>query len=223
MNKVMLMFAATFALIACHGKDGNMGPSGPQGPGPTIPTVSPVEQDVADLLAEENDYRLGLGQTALTSGLSCALSTFTAGDRIQASIAGHNTLSGLSQVATFLLKSEISQPVSPVSDGMSVLPAALRSIYMNMYLLRCQGQIVVTDTDHYLFELESDDGSVLYIDGAKVIDNDNNHGPTTVAGMKYLRRGVHTIRLDYAQSGGGSQALSLKVDGALLNPMVMAH
>lgn len=78
-----------------------------------------------------------------------------------------------------------------------------------MYLLRCQGSLIVTKTDYYQFNLNSDDGSVLYLDGSKLVDNDNNHGPTLVSGTKMLRRGVHTFRLDYAQTGGGSQALEL--------------
>jgi hypothetical protein len=200
-----------------------MGVPGPQGPAAPVAPVSSLEADVASLLASENEYRLGLGQTALSAGLSCRLYTATGGDRIQSSIAGHNTLTGLSQVASYTFVGVFNQPNSPISDGMNVLPPALRAVYKNMYMLRCEGQIVVTKTDYYLFELTSDDASLLYVGGSKVIDNDNNHGSVTVSGMKYLRRGVHAFRVDYAQMGGGSQSLMLKVDGAFINPLLYAH
>lgn len=235
MKKGMMIFGVLLSLAllsACgrgfNGKDGSDGAQGPAGPtGPAAPVVTlPVDsvaQDVQNLLNDENDYREGLGQTALTSGLSCTLYTITGGDRIQASIAGHNTLTGITQVATFLFKGQFNQPDSPVSQTLNVLPAPLRPLYTNMILLRCQGQIVVRESDYIPFELTSDDGSVLYIDGAKVIDNDNAHGATLVSGMKYLRRGVHTFRLDFAQSGGGNQALVLTSGGSQIDPMYLAH
>lgn len=218
-----LLCLSVLALSACAGKKGDMGSAGPTGPGPSVPAVTPLEADIKVVLDDENVYRQGLGQTELTSGLSCTLSTFTSGERIQATSGGYITLGGLSQKASYGFSGVFNQPVSPISDGMNVLPPALRAIYLNQYLIRCTGVIVVTETDYYLFEMNSDDASLLYIGGALVIDNDNAHGPTVKSGMRYLRRGVHTFRLDYAQSGGGSQALILNVDGSLLNPMVYAH
>jgi PA14 domain len=194
-------------------------------PGPTVVVPAPVQPltEIERIVADENEYRLGLGQTALTPGLSCTLYSITGGDRIQASIAGHNTLQGVTQRATFLLKDVINQPNTPISEGNSVLPQALRVLYKNMYLLRCQGQIVVTESAHYTFELTSDDASLLYVDGSKLLDNDNAHGVTNVAGTKYLRRGVHTIRLDYVQSGAGHQALILMANGGLIDPAHYVH
>lgn len=226
MKKYMVLFLA-LGLVACsdgkNGRDGSTGTPGVDAPVPTAPTVSALEEKVAKLLADENEYRLGLGQTALTTGLSCTLQTFTGGDRIQASIAGHNTFQGLTTVGSFLLTSPMNQADSPISDGLSVLPASIRSVYKNLYLLRCQGQLVVTETGYAMLDITSDDGSVVYVDGSKLIDNDNNHGSTTVAAMKYLRKGVHSFRVDYAQSGGGSQSLYLRLNGEVLNPLLWAH
>lgn len=217
---MMLVLGLSLSLVGCADLKGDKGDTGPGAP---TPVVSDIDADIALVTDQENDYRLGLGQTMLTSGLSCTLYTITGGDRIQSSISGHNTLTGISQVATFLYAGLFAQPDSSTSTGLSVLPPALRPLYTNMYLLRCQGSIVVLDSDYYSFELTSDDGSLLYIDGAKVIDNDNNHGAITVSGMKYLRRGVHTIRLDYAQSGGGNQALVLTSGGLSIDPKFYLH
>ena len=189
---------------------------------PTEPEVVGEDQDVANLIQDENDYRLGLGQTILSKGLSCTLYTFTGGDRIQASIANHNTLQGLKSVGSYLLQAPFNQAESSVNDGMNVMPDSLKNIYKTNYLLRCQGVVVVTDNDNYQFDLTSDDASVLYVGGSKVIDNDNAHGTTTIRANKYLRRGVHTIRVDYAQQGG-SQSLILKMNEEVLKANKFFH
>lgn len=231
MKNVTTLILMMLALSACN-KDflkGDQGMSGTDGaigiPAPIITPapVTPEQQKVNDLLADENVYREGLGQAALTQGLGCTLYTITGGERIQSSVAGHNTLTGISQVATYLLTTPINQPDGPITDGMNVLPVSLRSLYQNLYLLRCQGQIVITSTSYYQYDITSDDGSVFYIDGAKLLDDDNAHGSVTVSGTKYLRSGVHTFRLDYSQSGGGGQSLVLRSNGAVIDPMYLFH
>lgn len=223
--KHMIAILSVTILSACGKGD----PGQPGAPGqvvyiPTPPAAPSDEQkDIDTIIADENEYRTGLGQTALTSGLSCTLYTITGGQFIQNDATHTPTLTGLSQVATFLHKDVFNQLDGPISDGMSVLPAPLRAVYQNMYMLRCQGQIVVTKTAYYQFDLRSDDGSVLYLDGARLIDNDGAHAPQTKTGSKYLRRGVHTFRLDYAQSGGGSQALVLTAGGALIPGAYLFH
>lgn len=201
--------------------------------GPTAPVVSPtLSQDIASLIADENSYREGLGQTELSSGLSCTLYTITGGQFIQNDATHTPTLTGLSQVATFLLTSSINQPNSNVNVGLNVLPAALKAnpSYQNLIKLRCTGQLVVTEDGWNNFDLASDDGSVLYVsdnsqgtNNTRVIDNDGNHGIVDKVGQKYLRRGVHSIELDFAQTGAGSQALILKLNGSLLDPMYLFH
>jgi len=225
--KMLLCVAALLTLAACAGDRGDTGMTGATGaPGEVVvvpaPAPTPVDP-IAAIIADENEYRLALGQTMLSAGLSCTLYSITGGDRIQSSIAGHNTLSGVSTVSTYLYAGLFNQPDSPISEGMNVLPPALRAIYKNMYLLRCTGQLVVLTSGHYGFELSSDDASLLYIDGAKVIDNDNNHGTTLVTGQRYLRKGVHTIRLDYAQTGAGSQSLQLTSGGMSIDPSLYFH
>lgn len=183
---------------------------------PPTTEVNAETQDVETLLAEENSYRETLGQSQLTSGLSCNLQTYTGGDRIQASIANHNTLQGLSNVGSYTLKAPFNQDNTSVDLGLNVLPMGLKTMYKRNYLLRCTGYIVITENNYYKFDLTSDDASVLYIAGAKVIDNDNAHGVNLVSGTKFLRRGVHAFRLDYAQEGG-SQALILNMSDELLS------
>jgi hypothetical protein len=227
-KNVMLyaILALSLALTAC-GK-GDKGDKGD--PGQSVPVVLPpppvdaTQADIDAVVADENNYRLGLGQTMLSRGLSCTLYTFTGGDSIKTTPdSGHTTLQGLSQKATFLFADVINQQNASINDGLSVLPAAIRPLYLNMFMVRCQGQIVVLDTDYYKFDLTSDDGSLLYFDGSLLIDNDNNHGAVTKSGTKYLRRGVHSFRVDYAQSGAGSQAFILQANGGLIEGRFYMH
>lgn len=180
---------------------------------------------VAAIIQEENDYRLGLGQATLTEGLSCTLCTITGGQFILNDATHTPTLTGIATVATFLLTKEFNQPNSSTNDGLNVLPSALQSnpTYKNLIKLICQGQLVVTKTDYYTFDLTSDDGSLLYLDGARLIDNDGNHGSTTKSGTKYLRKGVHTFKLEFAQTGGGNQSLVLMNNGELVSASRFFH
>jgi hypothetical protein len=64
---------------------------------------------------------------------------------------------------------------------------------------------------YYDFSLVSDDGSILYIDGEVVVDNDGVHSPQEHNGSVRLSHGVHDIRVSYFQGPGTLVALVLKV------------
>lgn len=49
-----------------------------------------------------------------------------------------------------------------------------------------EGFIYIDKTENWSFELFSDDGSTLFIDNAKVIDNDGTHGDVTKEGSVQL-------------------------------------
>lgn len=204
------------------------GPQGIQGgPGVDAPAsvITAAQADINAIVADENTYREYLGQSYLTPGLSCTLYTITGGQYIQNDVTHTPTLTGVSQVATFLLTAPFSQPDASTATVLNVLPTALQANphYQNLIKLTCQGQVVVTADGYYAFDLTSDDGSVLYIDGSRLIDADGNHGATTTDGTKLLRRGVHSFRLDFAQTGAGNQALILNVNGTLLDAALFYH
>ena len=54
------------------------------------------------------------------------------------------------------------------------------------------------------FATTSDDGSMLYIDGNAVVDNNNFQGATQATGLVDLTPGLHTIDVEYYQGGGGA-------------------
>lgn len=53
------------------------------------------------------------------------------------------------------------------------------------------------------FYTYSDDGSKLYIDDQEVVNNDGDHGTLERAGVVELTPGMHKIRVDYFNAGGG--------------------
>lgn len=63
----------------------------------------------------------------------------------------------------------------------------------------------------YSFSLQSDDGSLLYVDGQRIIDNDCVHAPITVEGNARLQSGIHEIRVSYFQGPPWQVALVLMV------------
>jgi uncharacterized membrane protein YgcG len=62
---------------------------------------------------------------------------------------------------------------------------------------------------NYIFKLISDDGSKLFIDGKKVIDNDGIHMEWAGRDTLYLSDSPHTIKLDYFQGPRYELALQL--------------
>ena len=74
--------------------------------------------------------------------------------------------------------------------------------------IRTEGFIAVPQTDVYLFELTSDDGSRLYIWDKLVIDNDGLHSPEAKTGAVALS-GYTRIRIDWFNKTGGT-ALRLR-------------
>ena len=65
------------------------------------------------------------------------------------------------------------------------------------------GYIEVPEDGIYSFFLESDDGSVLDIDGVRVIDNDGPHSRLERSGQVALAKGLHHLSARYFDYNGG--------------------
>jgi hypothetical protein len=70
-------------------------------------------------------------------------------------------------------------------------------------------KVTVPAGGNYQFFLNSDDGSILYIDGVKVIDNDGTHSQIEKSGSKQLAAGVHDFQVKYYQGPRTRIALEL--------------
>ena len=74
-----------------------------------------------------------------------------------------------------------------------------------------EGDFWLTKTGKYRFRLTSDDGSMLYIDGRLVIDNDGVHSAEEMGGSAVLDTGKHHIRVSYFQGPRDAIALVLEI------------
>jgi len=64
---------------------------------------------------------------------------------------------------------------------------------------------------NYVFRLASDDGSLLWIDGKFLVNNDGVHTVTSKSNTVTLDKGLHKIRVFYFQSARPDVALQLFV------------
>lgn len=198
-------------------------------PTPIVETpvvIDEVQEDIDLLVAEENDYRLELGQTMLSPGLSCSVQEVSSGQRISSSSSPSlgSVITTTGPTYTYTMSGGFNQLNSSGTMQNSILPKGLRASFVGKnYVVRCNGFLVVRDTDYYSFELNSDDGSLLTVDNTLVVNNDGNHGMTLRTGSKFLRRGVRQFRLEYAQTGGGAFGIVLTSGGSLVDSKFFYH
>jgi hypothetical protein len=66
------------------------------------------------------------------------------------------------------------------------------------------GFLNVQNAGQYQFWTKSDDGSELWIDKARVVDNSGLHAPETKTGTVSLSKGLHSILVPFVECGGGA-------------------
>ena len=81
-----------------------------------------------------------------------------------------------------------------------------------MFAANFAGYINVPEDGQYTFYTSSDDGSLLYIDGIKVVDNDGLHSTREKSGNIGLKAGKHAISVDFFQQLG-EQILRVNYEG----------
>ncbi len=77
------------------------------------------------------------------------------------------------------------------------------------FALDMRFKLNITTPGTYTFYANSDDGSILYIDGKMVVNNDGNHQQTEKSGSVYLGAGVHDVEMKYYQGPRYRIALEL--------------
>ena len=68
-----------------------------------------------------------------------------------------------------------------------------------------EGLIRIPERGVWEFFTRSDDGSVLLIDGCKVVDNDSSHAAVTATGRVALEAGLHACKLLYFEDYEGQE------------------
>jgi len=92
---------------------------------------------------------------------------------------------------------QLDIPRQPFSGGFAGITD--RSTW---FAIRYDGHFEASTPGDYAFELISDDGSKLFIDGNLVVDNDGAHTSQSKTGNVNLGAGKHKIRVDYFQATG---------------------
>jgi predicted alpha/beta superfamily hydrolase len=73
------------------------------------------------------------------------------------------------------------------------------------FALLFEGEIEIKEDGYYIFGLDSDDGSKLYLGNQLLINYDGLHGTGQVQSYELpLAKGFYPIRVEYFQKGGGS-------------------
>lgn len=80
---------------------------------------------------------------------------------------------------------------------------------LNDFGAEMNGCLDVAAEGTYLFTLDSDDGSMLYIDSLLVVDNGGGHAPQTAIGSAYLSDGLHSFRVEFFEDFGGPSGVDL--------------
>jgi len=88
-----------------------------------------------------------------------------------------------------------------VFDHFTIASAAVEDHFAYEF----EAYIQVPAQDVYTFYLRSDDGSCLYIDGEKVVDNDGGHSACTKKGSIGLAEGMHHIKILYFEDYMGQE------------------
>jgi len=86
------------------------------------------------------------------------------------------------------------------ANNFDISPAALEDYFG----FRFYGEISIENEGTYNFYTASDDGSMLYIDGSLVVDNDGAHATVEQGGTIVLDSGHHQIEVLFFEIAGGA-------------------
>ena len=107
-------------------------------------------------------------------------------------------------VYTFVT-ANLDVPIRSYTEG---FPTPKMQSVVENFAIRFRAELEINMPGMYAFELYSDDGSQLYINGALVVNNDGIHPAMSRRGRIKLRTGIHPIEIHYFQ--GPRHAIALQ-------------
>ena len=96
----------------------------------------------------------------------------------------------------------------PVRNYTQGFPTPKMQSVIENFAIRFHAELEINMPGVYVFELYSDDGSQLYIDGSLVVNNDGIHPAISRQGRIRLGTGIHAVEIHYFQ--GPRQAIALQ-------------
>ena len=93
----------------------------------------------------------------------------------------------------------------PVSRGVMAEPSIAEAPQEDHFAYIFEGYVRIPQRGVWEFSTRSDDGSVLLIDGHRVVDNDTSHAAVTATGRVALDEGLHAFRLLYFEDYEGQE------------------
>ncbi len=93
---------------------------------------------------------------------------------------------------------------TPITTGVVTTIGIDKKQRADRFAFLFEGYILITKDGTYTFSTESDDGSALYIDDDKIVNNGSAGGGLEPEGKAALKKGYHKIKLAYYDSGGGN-------------------
>lgn len=97
------------------------------------------------------------------------------------------------------------EQLSPKDQGVALssapnLIAEKNGMRLNHYAISFEGWIELPEDGVYTFYTSSDDGSILYLHGKEVVNNDGSHSNRSRQAFTALEKGWAPIRVDYFQN-----------------------
>lgn len=86
-------------------------------------------------------------------------------------------------------------------------PTPQKQNVLEYFVIHFRGKLAVDTPGTYMFELSSDDGSKLFINGNLVVDNDGLHPTRSSRAHLRLQAGFHPVEIHYFQGPGHSLSL----------------
>lgn len=94
--------------------------------------------------------------------------------------------------------------IEPKSNGISTIITIDEIRDQDDYFaFEFEGFIEIEEAGRYTFYTKSDDGSKLFIHGQEIVNNDGTHGMREREGEVILLEGLHPIRIQHFENGGG--------------------
>ena len=172
--------------------------------------------DLAAFLRDPAKVRVAgrMPSLRLTEGESRAIATYLL--RAQTPAGAAVKLPGLSYdyfEGGFKALADLEKATAKAS-GVADAPTLKVARRPGSFGLRFRGTITVPKDGEYTFYTDSDDGSALFTDEKKIVNNDGIHPPQSREGKVTLKAGDHAFGLDYFDGGGGKELkVSWKVPG----------